>query len=480
MPHKNPQPAAETELFDLRYEKTYVGCLLLDTKIAVTLPVEAFYDLKHRLIYQAILNLKADGIPPDLITVTGRLRETGTLKLAGGPAVIADLTTEVPSAANHAFYATAILRLYQLRQNIQIAEELSSKSRHALADPGHLAQWAVEALTLHSGPALQSRLPTFDDYFETCRNFEEDAHFRPDLFGGIQFPTGTVSFIGARTTRGKTSAMVNLARETIAAGRKTLFISLEMSQKDIFNKLILSTAYGIALRDGFPPERESPVTDHYRLVREIPLGGTDAQIFCDYWTQAIKLVREASTGGTFIFFDGRGAEHAEIINTISAKADRDTLILLDYIQAMPPVPDGAKDSFMRVGDINRAIMNATVRTDAITIAGAQINRTGATRGRADALALELLRESGNIEQDAENVIGLGWEADEKTRFIEILKYRQGQIGMQWTLDFNQAFSYMERAGERVKPVQASKQKAEPKPEEIIDESKIVKDWWVLT
>ena len=53
----------------------------------------------------------------------------------------------------------------------------------------------------------QRRIYTLADYMAECLTYDPSRDFSPALFGGLAFPNGTVSYIGARTSRGKTTAM---------------------------------------------------------------------------------------------------------------------------------------------------------------------------------------------------------------------------------------------------------------------------------
>jgi hypothetical protein len=117
--------------------------------------------------------------------------------------------------------------------------------------------------------------------------------------------------------------------------------------------------------------------------------------------------------------------------------------------------------FMRLTKINEKIINATVKSEAITICAAQFNRTGGTDGGgADEFDDTSFKESGSIEQDAHNAIGIGFEGKKEYRFCEILKARDSDgTGRQFSLEFNGAYSYMRNEGKRDR-----KGKDMPKPE----------------
>jgi hypothetical protein len=298
------------------------------------------------------------------------------------------------------------------------------------------------------------RVYTATDYIAECQSYDPSKDFTPALFGDLAFPDGTTSYIGARTSRGKTTAMVNLARETLAAKqpRKTVFITLEMSGKQIFNKLILSTAFSMGITADKENRRAfmamNPNRDIYTVWKRGDLPGSkDAtDTFRRYVSAAYSKIKAAQGNGLFILFDGRGASETEIINFITAQGEKGAVILLDYIQKMPPKAGTDTDSFRRVQAISYDVVTAAAETNSVIIAGAQFNRLGGSDGLGDMFDDQSFREAGDIEQDAHNAIGIGWKTDKQGRFYEVLKTREDKKqGTLFDLDFEGGYSYMAQA-----------------------------------
>jgi replicative DNA helicase len=330
-----------------------------------------------------------------------------------------------------------------------------------------------EAAILGAGQGEQSRLGSFTDYIRECVEYEPDQDFAPCLFDKLSFPNGTVSYIGARTGRGKTTAMVNLMREAITQEkpRKTLFVSLEMSRKQILNKLILATAYAMSAAQGQDKEymnaRPRPQTDLYHFLKGQDMEGEWPQVnaFRTYVKKAMDHV-ESVYNISLLIYDGRGSKFQDIISMIKGNADPGNLVLLDYIQRMPDVPEKSNDTYMRLKWISDEIINTAIETNSLVISGAQFNRmTGSNAGGRDKFDDASFRESGDIEQDAHNAIGIGWEADKLTRFFEVLKTREDAgAGKAFFIDFVGAYSYM-TIGEKWTPRQKeTKPKKDGKPE----------------
>jgi hypothetical protein len=316
------------------------------------------------------------------------------------------------------------------------------KIKEGLATIGQL----VEVITPEEVPKAY----TSADYEEETKNYDPDKYFCPKLFNAFPFPDGTLSVIGARTSRGKTTALINLALEALTAEttRKCLFITLEMSGRQLYNKLILAKAYSKAertIRKDLFDKVENPHKDLFKIVKaaDAELEGIDKK-FIEKVKEAKEFVDKKVDIKEFQLFQGWQLSQKAIINLISQQ-EKGTLVLIDYIQRMPLTEKVSKERYIQIKELSNALMNATTNSGVVTICGAQFNReAGTDKEGNDTFNETSFRESGDIEQDAHNAIGIGWEADKKTRFYEILKSREGgETGDGYYLTFIGAYSFME-------------------------------------
>ena len=108
--------------YDNDLEVVLLGSLLLDSRVMtvvveILLP-EKFYDVKHQLIYSAILSLYQSGTPVDLITLTRKLKQDGHLEDAGGIVYISSLTNRVASVTNVQTWCLQLSEYYMTIQTI--------------------------------------------------------------------------------------------------------------------------------------------------------------------------------------------------------------------------------------------------------------------------------------------------------------------------------------------------------------------------
>src|SRR5271157_3541898 len=100
---------------------------------------EAFYDLRHRVIYQTMRELFQEESPLDAVTLQYRLRFYGTLDQVGGLDLIANLGDDVivQSAPE---YIQNLNRLYILRGLIRQGTEIVRQAYESTDDPRDLIE----------------------------------------------------------------------------------------------------------------------------------------------------------------------------------------------------------------------------------------------------------------------------------------------------------------------------------------------------
>jgi replicative DNA helicase len=130
----------------LDLETSVLGALLLERPafkdVIGFLRPEHFYDEKHRLVYQAVLQLHADKKPIDMRTVVDQLRRNGTIETVGGAYFIAELTAKVSSAANVEYHARVVIEYAIKRQLIEMAGRIIQEAYEDTTDCFELLDFA--------------------------------------------------------------------------------------------------------------------------------------------------------------------------------------------------------------------------------------------------------------------------------------------------------------------------------------------------
>jgi hypothetical protein len=367
------------------------------------------------------------------------------------------------------------------------AGESDPEKRRELLDTIRKAAASLDA------PGKKDRFGTWDEFISECTGYDPGRDFKPSLFNGLGFPPGSVSYIGGRAKAGKTTVLINLLREALFNNRQVLFITLEMSRRQLLIKLILCIAFAIT---GDKPERgelrsrgsferwertgQTPQKDLYTLLHGKPLpesGYGREKTFIDTVNRARGMVQKFFVEKKLLIYDGRGAGFPEIINIIGSHGSG-ALVLLDYIQRMPPADESGRDDYTRIKKISDGVLLAAVRTNTVIISGAQFNRTVTRNDKGDEIVeTTSFRESGDLEQDGFNLLGIARLAGKGKRYIKMFAGREEMIEDDaYSLDYEGAYSYMAvkekiKAPEETRHCPRRKKQEEPAPEDKPEEKK---------
>jgi replicative DNA helicase len=404
---------------------------------------ELFQDTALRAVFSAIVAVLNDELEVEEVNLAAELRKANQGDLVSFMAGLASA-----SPANAAFYVDKLREAATRRRLAPVLRDAAG----AIEAGGSLAEIsnAIE-LGLHDMASGGHGITpaSFGDYFTARVAWDPRLDFRPQLFNSLPFPRGTVSYIGARTARGKSAVLVNLAREALLRSRRAVYISLELSPAQLFDRLILSTARAAA---GEALRSEKPLPELYALMKS---GRGQGELlpketpFSRAILPALEEIRSATQKDRLSILDARGYNLAAILSAIRTKAKEGDLVLLDYIQRLPSKDGAASEGYERMKAVSDAVINAAVSRNVVLIAAAQFNRQGGAPSQDDTFSDASFRESGDLEQDAHNAIGLGWTADKKGRFYEILKARESAgTGDAFKLEWDGAFQYLAHTGER--------------------------------
>ncbi len=102
----------------LEAEQGLIGCILLSADcldLCDNVFTQVFWDVRHHVIWPAILELRERNIPIGLIELQQLLKDRNKLQDAGGLAYLASLSDVPPSAANIQYYLDIVLEKYRSR-----------------------------------------------------------------------------------------------------------------------------------------------------------------------------------------------------------------------------------------------------------------------------------------------------------------------------------------------------------------------------
>ena len=414
----------------LEAEQAVLGGLMLDEqawdRVSDRVTEADFYRRDHRLIFQAIALLAAEGSPRDALTVSETLTRLGELDTAGGMAYLAELVRNTASAANIAAYADIIRERSVLRQLIRISNEVSDTAfqpqgatAQAILDEAERKIFAIAEQQQKGGgpqllkPLLAKALDRIDRLFqseEAITGLSTGFTDLDDRTSGLQ--KGDLVIVAARPSMGKTTFAMNLVENALMrSGLPTLVFSMEMPAEQIVMRMLSSLGRidQTRVRSGKLEEEDWPrLTSTMTLLAEQKLLVDDTPSLSpnDVRTRARRVAREQGPLG---------------------------LIMVDYLQLMR-VPGLENNRVNEISEISRSLKALAKEMECPVIALSQLNRSLEQRPNKRPVMSDL-RESGAIEQDADVIMFIYRDEvynpespDKGTAEIIIGKQRNGPIG----------------------------------------------------
>lgn len=353
---------------------------------------------EQKSVYRAIRELYNEGSGVDVILVNERLGGKYNKYLAG-------LIEVTPSAANADAYAKELKHNSRKWQYREIGEALMNEEddaqAQALFERGNLLfceRNAVRRLTMERA---------FREFWERKNGVGENflTWGFPSLDKQIHVGDGDVVVIGGRPSAGKTALALQLAFH-IAKSRRVGFFSYETSGNKLYDRTI-------ACQTG---------TSFKRIMR-------DKLRVEDYGR--IRSSRERLVAPELELLETVGMTVSEIGSY--AMAHHYDVIFIDYLQKIP-VPK-VRESFQRVTEVSDSLQQLARRTGKTIVALSQLRRTDDDK----APTMSDLRESGQIEQDADVIMLLYKEnpKDKRSRrVLDVAKNKDGEPDYGLLLDFD--------------------------------------------
>lgn len=414
-------------------EEAILGALMVDIRgidelMQVFNNPEVFYKDCNKVIFEAIKELSEASQPIDLLTVSSQLKKKKSLDIAGGDYYLIGLTQRIASSAHIEHHARIVLQMYMKRKAIEVASsiielaydpdsdvfqlfdymDIETSKVNEIVEKGRSEMTYAEALN-----AAVDRVKMLTDSDSCLTGVDTGFKKLNKHFGGWQ-PTDFI-VVGARPGMGKTAFVTNTMLGAAKAGNAVGFISLEMSTEQLATRTIANES-------------------NFHLNQLTKTGFEKPE----YFNGLLKKVNELR--GLPIFIDDRPAltigEIKRKARLYKRKHDIKVLIV-DYIQLAGS--DGSEDIRIRVGKISNGLKAIAKELNITVIGLAQLSRE-VEKTAYKRPALHHLKESGDIEQDADAVCFIyrsayyGLDVDHEvidndcnTEFI-VAKYRHGGVG----------------------------------------------------
>lgn len=257
-----------------------------------------------------------------------------------------------------------------------------------------------EAINLHN--ERSDFIPMCDGIDNYIRKLDDKPEYISTglkvLDNNLHLVPGNFVVIGGRPSAGKTALSLQLACEIAKSGRKVAYFSLETDPDTLYARII-ANQLGVPLHTVKNKTVSINELDRLATIKKYPLYVRSAAGKSVGWirTQSIRM---------------------------QAK-----VVFIDYLQLIHQA--GAKDRYSAVTEISMALHEFAQSTGTLVVALAQLNRETARAGIPPTAAD--LRESGQIEQDADAIILLAQNVTTKKRPEEhyhfaLEKNKEGNVG----------------------------------------------------
>lgn len=379
---------------EIEAERAIIGTLILEKKylpiaIDIIKDKDFFYDSRDKIIFEAMVEMFNNGENIDFVTLLGKINVDASQKKDLKNYML-DLSNIVPHISNFEYYLEIASDSFKRREVVNIAKEILRKS--SSYKPNEILDFAEKKI-FDLKISGNSRKPKHigEICHEYC-NWLEKTNSK-DSYKFVGIPTkfnrlddclgglgkSNLILLAARPGMGKTSFALNIAKNTSRKFR-TLIFSLEMSRQQLVSKLLSSES----------------LIDSSTLSRGVIKEGS--------WGDIAEAADRLSDHKLFMD-DTAGIT----VNEIKAKTillkDID-LIIIDYLQLI----SRGKRAYSQarndeITEITRNLKIMAKELDIPVVCLSQLSRACEQRNNHRPM-LSDLRDSGSIEQDADQVIML--------------------------------------------------------------------------
>jgi replicative DNA helicase len=397
---------AEAETFDplvnVEAECGILSSLLQENRwadaLADIISPQDFADPVLGTIYEVVLREVALGRPVTPVTMKSHLHDHSGFMELGGATFIARLAGQInlASPTQLAVMLADLANRRRMRAGLADASIACADISRTLADVVSDADAAIQTQaeaqatkpkTLGSAARSLARAMELPDVGVTCGLIPS----LDDLLGRLR--PGRMYIVAGRPGMGKTSVALNYARGAAQAGHGVLFFSLEMSADDLAGKAISEASFSGPEGAHVPHvaiERRN-LTDRQRH------GMSETIEFLD--TLPLEIIDD---GGLTI---GRiRARVRSVKRQMKARGQSLDLVMIDYLQLVNP--DRPTRSIVEtVTEVSKGLKAIAMSEGVAIMALAQLSRVVESRPDKRPIMSDL-RESGQIEQDADAILFL--------------------------------------------------------------------------
>lgn len=404
---------------ELTPEQAVLGCIIASGELIheVSLQPHHFIAEKHRILFENMKELVEEGSAIDIPLLTQKLASKKLVESVDGVSYIYNLSSSVATFVHIHHYEKLIFQNYREHA----ARELSMRLMERPTDENiqKAITYFTNLLEFEKGDEVDNESILIELASDMAKSREELGNISSgiesldDITGG--WNKGELTIIAGRPSMGKTAFSLTIATKACQQKQTMVSIfSLEMTAKEILKRLVNAAGKMNGNKWKNPKER---------------FNESDYRTFSATANSINKLDMKINDTANLTTME---------INSIMRKRVRkypnhNHIVIIDYLQIIS-VPGNFERHDLRIGSITKHLKQMAVDLHMPVICLSQLSR--GVEQRADKRPmLSDLRDSGSIEQDADNVFFLYrdeyYNREEPSNLVEvsILKQRNGATGM---------------------------------------------------
>ena len=396
----------ETKIYDLAIEQSVLAALMTVaesySEIENLLTEDDFYSTRHKAIFSAVVALDAKNSPYDAVLVNDWLKSHDMSEKVGGEQYLMQILQDAPSSFYNLIpYAEKLKDFTACRKLESEAQKIILKARNLTMSRGELIQEAQSMLAeINTEQASESLFHIHDAATSTfiemhnkieaitrgttpIKGIQTGIHDLDQKLGDVE--PGSLLVLAARPAMGKTTMLQTIANHVaIFQNKPALIMSGEMPMDQIAMRMCCAIGPADIGRVRNAPhtlnqDEFTAYTNAVTLLKNVPMMINDTS------RPSIANVRESM----------RKMKHQ--YGSIGA-------VFIDYLQIMKTTKQSSRED-LKIAYFTGELKALAKQYNCVVVLLSQLNRDLEKRPNKRPM-LSDLRESGAIEQDADQIVFL--------------------------------------------------------------------------
>ena len=391
----------QNRLYNTEIEQSIIGSLIVDPNLLVDISYKLketdFYHRRNQLIYRVLKSHmdQFSNIQLDLTILVDILKNENYIEDVGGLEYISTLAEFAYSTSNIDYYIKSLIEYSNKRKLSNLAREINRNIEENKMTADELLEDVQKDISDLANQTTSSGLMTISEVIQNdMQSIQErlankdiltlktDFHQYDDVTNGLK--PGTLLILAARPAMGKTALALNMALNVARKNKKRVLIfSLEMGEEELLKRLvsIQSQVKASHISNNTFIQNEDEMLKYQQALNQL---------------SKLDILIDATATSTISSIKNKCREAMR-------RYDKLDFIVIDYLQLITGSNSrGTREQ--EISEISRGLKLLSKELKVPILALSQLSRRVESReGRP---MLSDLRESGSIEQDADQVMFL--------------------------------------------------------------------------